>query len=309
MRLLMLLTTATFLCVAAPLAAQLPDPDAPAGKEPFLRRIQAQLGVSGTWLENFGQAPADGEPINLTGTVSDLALGLPVGRGGVRLLVQAGGTFYEGFDPGKRIGGGIRWTGDGQALEAAVSSEWGVPRVEVGDELGIADVLNGRLSWATRPWAAIQLSAQTDVHMERYPANPERRSQVYEAGAALRYRGFGSAFSPELGVAYSGRSVLQQAEDYGQRSAWLSLRTAPSRWFYLHVRYRNRLRMYGTEDPTARNFERRDTRHQVTLSSDVALGRGLSWTTYYAQEAATSTVPSRTFDTRYVSSGLVVRVN
>jgi hypothetical protein len=302
-----LITLSILLLGAAPTAAQLPDPDAPAGKETVLARIQAELRVQGAWSENFGQAPAGAVGRDLVGTVSDLSASVPLG-GGTRLFMLVGGSFYEGFDPGKTAGGGIRWTGDGQALELALTSDWGVPRVDIGDELGFADVVRGRASWATRPWPAIQLSMNADVHRERYPIHPDRRSEVYEGGAALRFRGFGSVFSPEAGAAFSGRSVLQQMEDYAQRSVWLTLRTAPASWLYLSTRYRHRERNYAAEDPGARNFGRQDLRHQVTVSASVGLGRGWSWTTYYAQEEATSTLPSRSFETRHVSSGLAVRV-
>jgi hypothetical protein len=130
---------------------------------------------------------------------------------------------------------------------------------------------------------------------------------VFGLGTAVRYRGFGSAFSPEVGLHWSRRHVQDGAEDLAQRELFVRLRWVPARGAYLGLRYRRRHRDYAVDDPLARNFGRKDTRQQWALSADLRPGARRSWRLYYAREGSDSTRASGVFTTQLLGVGLTVR--
>lgn len=295
------------LLLAHPLAAQSPDSAAPEGRAPATR-LHADVRLSGGWAGNFTQAPVGAPRRDIGSTSGEARLRLPLADGRATVEGAVGGTLYQEFDPGVAARAALGWSGGAWEASTSLARQWRSPRVEVGDELGFADVTLAGAAVQVRPVRALQLRALGQLSSETYGASLEKDNSAWELGGAVRFRGFGSRFSPELGASVGAREVRLETEDNEQRAWWLSLRSAPSPALYLHLRYRNRLRTYDTADPAASNYGREDTRHQVTLAADVTLSTRWSWTGYYAWEDARSTKHSRTFDAQLLSTGLVYRL-
>ena len=122
------------------------------------------------------------------------------------------------------------------------------------------------------------------------------------AGAAVRYRGFGPYFSPEIGFVAGQRDVENDAEDHSQNDMYLRVRSAVTPTIYLSGRYRHRIREYDT-------IAREDTRDQWTLAGDWRFHRFLGANVYVAIENADSTNANRAFDTETFGVGLSVRLD
>jgi hypothetical protein len=296
------------LLVSPLAAAQVADTVAAPETTRQVRPLDARVRLSGVYFSNFAQAPPDQPQVDIVGAMTELLLTYPLtasGRaqayGSVRL------TVYDEFNPSTGTQGGLRWTEGVHHANANVAYLWRTPRFEFGDAGGFADVFRAQGLYAVRLPNRTELSAVADFYTESGGTMPERHGSAYDLGGALRYRGFGYRFSPEAGASLGQRIAGNDLESYGQRSLWTTLRMMPTDAIWLSVRYRNRRRAYSTDDLLAGNFERRDTRHHITLSTDVRLARSANWTTYYAYEVANSTRERRNFTAWLLTTGIGYR--
>ena len=279
---------------------------APAPPKPPRVAWQARLG--GLYFDNFFQA-AEGLPEE-----NVLAASLE-GRMTARVhedkpleaYVEADLIVYDGFDPSAGITLGLRQEGKPGAFDVSAQYLGGRPSREIGDEFDRADVraLNGEYSH--RIGDDFQVSALGEFRHETFDLSPDKANDVYSLGGALRYRGFGRRFSPEIGLRRGGRGARDDNEDLSQRELFVRLRFNPTESVYVTLRYRRRGRDYSIENPGASNFGREDTRTQWTLTGDWRRSKSMTWNLYYALEDSDSTRSSGVFQTQLLALGVTLR--
>lgn len=211
-----------------------------------------------------------------------------------------------GGSPGLRVG--ARTEGRPHSWDASAQLQMDRPAFDVGDQLDQADIARLSGDYAYRPGRAWQLGAGVDFEKQSFDLSEQRDNDFLGVGGSIRYRGFGSEFSPEVGYAIGNRSVEDATEDYGQTDWIFQIRSAPSPPLYLSARYRHRVRDYDTNLVTSRNFQREDTRDQIVLAADLRSGPRLTWNFYLAWEDAVSTLESRIYDTLLATFGLTYRL-
>ena len=302
------LALAAFGTPGAPTAAQAPDTLPPSSLQAAGLDLTVELRTGGAYLNNFFQAAA-GEPREdiLAGT-GELWMSLPLDRWSAGMHASVGGTFYGNFDPSYALLAGAHLGRRVHRVEGTVSYRARSPRMEVGDTLGFADVLFASTSYALRPTRILELRALAEVDHQAYHRTRDRDNRALQVGAGARYLGFGYAFSPEIGAARGRRDVRVEAEDYDERSFWVTLRSAPTPDYYVSLRYRNRWREYSGRDPASRNLGREDERRDLTLTVDISLSDRWSWTAYASSQDASSTNVARSFRAHYLLTSLSYRL-
>ena len=289
---------------AAPAAAQ------KARKpQPKPRPFEARIKFNALFFDNFFQA-AEGSPeegVQAGGVEAHLARKLKPNRP-LEVFGHADYVAYRGFGPSAGVTAGLRSEGKPQGFELSAQYLKGRPSREVGDVLDRADALVLGGGYSYRITDDVQLTGLADYRKEHYDLSPLREYDAYNLGGAVRYRGFGSGFSPEIGLRWGKRDVLDDNEDLSQRELFVRLRWTPTRDAYLTLRYRRRSRDYSPADVQASNFGREDTRTQWTLGADLRRGERLTWSLYYAREDSDSTRPSGVFQTQLVVLGLTLRL-
>jgi hypothetical protein len=269
-------------------------------------RLQGYARLSGMVFDNFFEA-TDGSP-------GESVLASSLGGGATFRLserspltahVAAEYVVYQGFDPSQGITAGIRFEGRPHGGGLTVRYLRGRPGREVGDQFDRANAVAVSGEYSYRITNHLQLIGLAQFRHETYALFPDRSTDGYELGAAVRYRGLGSGLSPELGATVGGRSVSGASEDLALRDGYLRLRWSATPSLYLSARYRRRGRSYSITDVSARNFGRDDTRHQLMMAADWTRG-DLIWNLYYTLEDAHSSVPSGNFKTQMLSLGLTL---
>jgi hypothetical protein len=263
--------------------------------------------LSGSYADNFFQAPRDGVPIELLASTAEARMVIRITNPRMNVRALVNGTTFDGFAPSVGALGGFDWVSGRHSAEASAGYQRRSPRLNAGDRTGFASIVHGTGTYGFRFPGEIQVNAlghYYDVYLHSQAAE----SRFYGGGGALRYRGFGYRFSPEVGGTYSRWDGPTTTENYDERMGWVSLRAAPSAALYLHVRYRYGLRTYLIDDAAANNFARADTRRHVTVAADVRLLPRLVWGVYYTYEDVVSTRTDRSFAAHSVMSGLSYRV-
>ena len=257
-------------------------------------------------FDNFLQAPAGRPETDVVATTVKLDL-QGVLDPSIHLLqafVSVDGTAYSKFDSSAGVGGGIRYDGNPHAFMARVGYFKDRPRFDIGDTFDRASGVEtlGRYSYRITPdW---QVGAETGFIRETYAFTGTKNNSYKRLGGSVRYRGFGYAFSPEVGVTRGWMDTKDNNDDYDQSGVYLQVRSMPVEALYLTGRYRYRTRDYTIEQDTASNLDRKDTRHLFTMAADIQEGENITWVLYYAYQDADSTKESRVFTTHFVSAGL-----
>lgn len=258
----------------------------------------SELRLYGFQYDNFFQAP-EGEP------EEEVTLTRVEGRFGARpseaspFELYARGRFdsySDGLDEAWAVGGGLRFDRRPHRADLYLEHEEDRPVFDVGDEFDRANVLrlSGEYGWRfTEAW---QVSALGELRQEEFDRTTGKDNDFVSGGAALRYRGWGYDFSPELGVELGQRDADDPNEDHDQRDLWLKIRTLPVESLYLSLRFRVRDREYIIDDPAASNFEREDDRWDVTLAADFTFTDWLGLNGYVAYEDADSTKETRVYE-------------
>jgi hypothetical protein len=272
------------------------------------RSWEAHLRLTLLGFDNFFQAP-DGLPEKrVIAAGAGVHVAAPLGRSGpLKAFGHADGVVYRGFGPSGAVTAGLRSQDGPRSYVVALRYVRGRPTREVGDVLDRADFLGLSTEYSHRPTRHVQLTGLADLGREWYDLPTERTNAFFRAGGALRYRGFGSRFSPEAGLLWGRRDVRDDNEDASQRELFVRLRWAPSRPAYLSLGYRRRDRTYTVTDSLASNHGRRDTRHQWTLGASLRQDDRRTWSLYYARESSDSTRPAGVFATQLVGLGLTLR--
>jgi hypothetical protein len=167
---------------------------------------------------------------------------------------------------------------------------------DVGDEFDRANVVRLAGEYGYRVTEDWQVTGLAELRREAFDQTTGKDNDFVSGGAALRYRGWGYAFSPELGVELGERDADDPNEDHDQRDLWLKIRSIPFDDLYLSLRFRVRDREYTVGDPAASNFGREDDRRDVTLAADYTLLDWLGINGYVAYEDADSTKETRVYE-------------
>lgn len=271
------------------------------------------LRLNTSFFGNFFQAPAGvpEEDVMAAGIEGRFARNLPFDT---RQPVQ--GYLYLDYlrfdeeefsgSPGLRLG--ARSEGRPHGWDASTQLQKDRPAFDVGDVPDQADIVRFNADYTYRPVRDWQFGAGFDYDSQSFDLAQQRDNNFAGVIGSIRYRGFGSEFSPEIAFAMGDRRADDSSEDYGQTDWFFQIRSALSPAVYLSARYRHRVREYDTSDPASRNFGREDTRDQIVLASDLRSGSRLTWNFYLAWEDADSTSPGRIFDTLLATFGLTYRI-
>ncbi len=291
------------LVLAALAAGPAPAQPPPAWEEPI---FGSELRLYGFLFDNFFQAP-EGVP------EEEVTLARVEGRFAARpseaspYELYARGRFDsygDGLEEAWAVGGGLRFDRRPHGADLYLEDEEDRPVFDVGDEFDRANVLglNGEYGWRfVDDW---QVTALGEWRQEEFDRTAAKDNDFVSGGGALRYRGWGYAFSPEVGVEWGSRDATDPNEDMDQRDLWLKIRSIPVERLYLSLRYRIRDREYSIGDPAASNFAREDDRTDWTLAADYQLRDWLGINAYASYLDADSTKESRIFETSLAGVGV-----
>ena len=290
-------------------AAQGQQPPSPtsraAGREADEPRLRSELRLAGMRFDNFFQAPDGAAQRDVDAAQGELRFAWRMDE---RLTLR-GGAIYTAYGDGLEgsPGLGLALRSEGERHEWGAGVEWRdeLPVFDLGEGFGgTAEVLRASGDYAfrlTRDW---QVGALGEWERQQIAGFAGRDNEATSVGAAVRYRGWGSAFSPEVGVESGRRDATDANEDFDQRDVWLRLRSAPTEDLYLSFRVRQRDREYDVATPAASNFGREDDRRDYTLSADYRFTEDLGLNLYANFLEAGSTKPSREFESSMVLIGV-----
>lgn len=283
-------------CGAQPGLAQQPaEDDSP---------LKTEIRLNGLFFDNLFQAP-DGQPqedvraLQVEGRLEG-ALGA---TGAWQGYGRASYTDYDsGLDPSQTIVLGLRGGSRVHRLEVAAEYANDRPSVDL-DVVDQADVARLTGHYDLRPLDDWQFSLLGSLEQQRYARAAGRDNEFWSAAAALRYRGFGRGFSPEIGYGLGARDVDDPSQSYDQTEAWLRVISEPVEALYLALRYRLRQREYTVADALASNFGREDDRPQWSLTAAYRTGEHLLWNLYWAHESSDSSRAGVDFTTQTLVLG------
>lgn len=270
--------------------------------------VHGQFTVDAVHFDNLFEA-SDGQPRQtLWGQRVQGRLSAPLGARGVAIYGEGDGMRIPGFAPAYGAGLGVQRLGGVTTFDAKVSYLGNRPAAEIGSGLGPANLLRFDGEGAYRPFSAVQLVGRGQARREQYTSQVMRNGTAFEFGPLVRFRAFGSGFSPEAGAMFGQRDGRDPNLAYRERGYFVGASSLTFGYrLYLSARYRWRTRSYSSEDPLLGNFGRVDRRQQVSVAVAVTLLPGLSWVTYYAHERGVSTRPGENFTTGFLSVGLATK--
>lgn len=263
--------------------------------------------LSGWYSDNFFQAPSEGLPTELKATTGEMRLVVRSLIPGLNVQARVNRTHFERFDPSMAAVAVIDWTVGPHSLEFTGGRQSRSPRLLGGDQAGFANTTHGAVGYGLMLPGKFQASALGHHYNIRQHGRPGE-FRLSGAGGALRWRGLGSRFSPEVGAMESRWEGGAESETYVEQTRWALIRASPWSSVYLNVRYREDARSYSISSPSASNYGREDTRGQWTISTDVRITRRLAWGVYYTFDDGKSTRVDRTFRTQSIISGLSYRI-
>lgn len=262
------------------------------------KRVGLEAAVGGAYFDNFFQAPDDAEKQSVSGLTGEVEIVGSLfkqksikGYAGARAV-----DFSEDLPTASEFDLGLIVERERHLLDANWRHNSNRPTVSVGDEFDLVDGDTLTLDYGFRVDRDWQLGAAGLIAQEEFSLSPSKESDLWGLGASLRYRGFGSGFSPELGFLTGERDVVNPNEDYDQTDYFVKFRSVPVSPLYLSLRIRFRTRDYSISDPSLSNFERQDDRVQFALTTKYAIGQHLSLNLYATYVDADSTKTSRIFN-------------
>jgi hypothetical protein len=283
------------LCASAPATAQ------------GLFGLDTEVKLTGQLYDNFFQAP-DGEPKE---SVLAFELGLQLSRElstprKLRPYLKLGGIVWEKLENSGLIMAGLNSSGTSHSLDVSARYLLNRPSLDVGDHFDTADILRFTGVYSYRLSRDIQLNGATFFQSQSFEDQTTSDNNLWGIGGSVRYRGFGSIFSPEVGFITGERSAEVANEDHDQTDLYLKVRCAPNRDLYFSARLRYRTRDYSVDDALASNYKREDTRTQLALIGVYRFSQQLALDVYYTYEDADSSKDSRIFTTQLIFVGLAM---
>lgn len=288
---------AVILVLAAP-AALAQTADEPA--------FQWQARVLGFRFENFFQVPEGVPEENVDAVRGEGRLSYRLSNTGpLRVYADAGLTSYsEGLDDSTSVGVGLESEGRERSWTTGLELTRDQPVFDVGDEFDRADVVRLDGEYGVRVTDNWELTGLGEWERQEFDITSSKDNDLYSAGAAVRYRGWGYEFSPEVGFLAGRRDADDPNEDHDQQDLWLKVRSVPTPALYVSLRYRLRLRDYTVDDPRAGNFGREDDRDYWTLNARYRLTDRTALDLYYNYLDADSDKETRIFTTHILGFGV-----
>lgn len=266
-------------------------------------RVEWEVALGAEERDNFFQAPAGQPRESVTAaTVEGAARARLDGAGRWRL--RAGikhWEFEEELDSADRGLVAADFHDGPHRADLGVVLDRDRPTVSVGDEFDRADRTRWRGAYSYELQGGWELGGRGEIGDESFELSDDKDSDLSAVGLFVRYRGWGSVFSPELSFETGERDVVDPDEGYDQDEVALQLRSAPTEALYLAFRYRQRQRDYTGSDPAASNFGREDDRWDVALTAQYRFTEHWGGTFYGAYQDADSTKASRIFDDRLLA--------
>ena len=283
------------LCASAPATAQ------------GLFGLDTEVKLTGQLYDNFFQAP-DGEPKE---SILAFEMGLQLSRElstprKLRPYLKLGGIVFEKLENSGLIMAGLNSSGTSHSFDVSARYLLNRPSLDVGDHFDTADILRFAGVYSYRLSRDIQLNGAASFQSQSFDDRATSDNDLWGIGGAVRYRGFGSIFSPEVGFIAGERSADDANEDHDQTDLYLKLRYAPKRELYFSGRLRYRTRGYSVDDALASNYQREDTRKQLALTGVYFFSQRLALDVYYTYEDADSSKDSRIFTTQLIFVGLAM---
>ncbi|KAB2957280.1 MAG: DUF560 domain-containing protein [Thermoanaerobaculia bacterium] len=279
-------------------------PQALAQTVPAESGLRAELRLNALFHDNLFQAPDSAPQEDVKGAQVEGRLEGPIGAGGAWTgFARLSYTDYDsGLDPSQTIVLGLRRGSRVHRLEVAAEYANDRPSVDL-DVVDQADVARLTGHYDLRPLDDWQFSLLGSLEQQRYARAAGRDNEFWSAAAALRYRGFGRGFSPEIGYGLGARDVDDPSQSYDQTEAWVRVISEPVEALYLALRYRLRQREYTVADALASNFGREDDRPQWSLTAAYRTGEHLLWNLYWAHESSDSSRAGVDFTTQTLVLG------
>ena len=269
-------------------------------------RYEGHLRIGGLYFDNFFQTSPGGPEENVGAARLEGRVGRRLRRASpIQAYGEADYVRYSAFDPSHGITLGLQQEARPRGFDVSAYYLAGRPSREAGDVLDRTAVrgLNGEYSY--RVSDDVEVLGIGEYRHESFELAADEALDVYNLGGAVRYRGFGRRFSPEVGVRLGARSATNTNEDLTQRELSVRVRSAATRDLYLTFRLRHRRRPYSVDDPGASNFERVDRRKQWTATADWKRAP-LTWNLYYSLEDSASTRPTGVFRTQLLALGVTL---
>lgn len=265
-------------------------------------RVEARVKVGSLKFDNYFQAPEDEPEEEVQATSADLRLMWRLGTTSLlKSYVQLQRVEYETLPATSAYALGFRLDGERHYLDLFSRKETNRGALDIGDDFEEAEILRHHVGYSLRFARTWEWSLEADFRDQDFDVSTERDTELFETETALRYRGFGRSFSPEIGMRWGARDAVNDDYDYTENDLYLKLRFSPVRIFAFSVRVRDRSRDYDVRDPTARTFGRKDSRRQWTVSADLLLRRNLAFTLYYDNVDGDSSDPGRIFATQMLA--------
>jgi hypothetical protein len=271
-------------------------------------KIEIQPRFSGLYHANFLQAKDGAPKTNVWANVVEVRFlrKLDEYRKGLQVYGLADQTTYSAFDASRLLGAGLELRDRPHSLRLYARRRFKRPAFFIGDELDTYGIFRVNGEYAHRLTREYELKGLFDYYRQSYDMTKGLNNKTLFWGGAVRYRGFGYRFSPELGFRRGRQDTADDHGDYSQKELLVTVRSVATPTIYLSVRYRYRSRNYDTTLPGSRNFERHDSRHAVRALATIRTGELLLWDVYFSRENADSLRLTRIFIT--TTFGLGVRL-
>jgi hypothetical protein len=265
------------------------------------------VGYRYHYYDNFFEAPDGVSKTSVSAHEVYTGLIMPVGESGNWSVF--GDLNYLDYnrdlDGSWSVTGGVQGKSGPHGTRIVARYRDDVPNAETGNGIRSADVYALHGLYSNRFSKSWQYNILGDFQRQVVKDSPN--DKLYLGGAALRYRGWGSIFSPEVGFKYGERHSDSDNNEHDQWDMWLKVRSSPTPKLYLSSRVRYRKRDYDTSTLTDSNFHRDDDRWQFTAGADYKFDDTFSVDAYYAYQDADSSRKTRTFETNVFTVGAKMR--
>lgn len=263
-----------------------------------------EVGLVGVAHDNLFQAPPGEPEEDVRGLRAEGRFRWRWDRAGSWLLDgAASATDYDsGLDPSQSVSVALVREGrHGVELELEYANDRPSIETDVFDQ---ADVTRFTGRYVFRPTRAWQITAVAIGEQQNYSRATGRDNDFVSIGGAVRYRGFGRRFSPELGYARGERDVDTSSGSHEQDEFFVRVISAPVDPLYLSLRFRLRERDYTTDDPEASNLGRSDDRKQWALTAVWRMNPRWALNLYLAREESDSSRAGVDFETSVALLGV-----
>lgn len=302
------------LCIVAPLSAwpqsttvaraTTPASGGPSSRFEFLPTLRT------VQHSNFFQASSDREQEDVRQDEAKIRIRYLIKEDRrLRVYGELGVSQYDSARldnaPKRRIG--LMSGGPRHAFDSSIAFVSNGREVELTDSVRASDIwswVGAYDYWLTDAW---QVGVRAGFWQQAFD-DGSADIDTSDAAFRVRYRGFGRAFSPEVGYQQRQSSDGAGKNDYEEDLNYIRLHFKPSTKVGFSVRYRFRDRSFSTQDPNVSNFERRDDRDKWTLAFSAQVRKKLNLRLTYDRIDGRSTHATYIFDSQDLGLALTWRL-